>query len=50
MGQCSYEYDEVIGKKPNVLKSGFHQDAYYKKIWKTILNGNIWKGEFYNRK
>lgn len=45
-----YEYDEVIGKKPNVLKSGFHQDAYYKKIWKTILNGNIWKGEFYNRK
>ena len=45
-----YGKDEVIGKKPRVLKSGKHDELYYRNIWETILNGNVWSGEIVNRK
>jgi len=41
---------EIIGKKPNMLKSGFQPDSFYEKLWKTISAGNEWQGEFKNRK
>ncbi len=41
---------EIIGKKPSILKSGFHPTSYYEKIWKTISSGNEWQGEFKNKK
>jgi PAS domain S-box-containing protein len=45
-----YTQAEVIGKKPNVLKSGHHPKSFYQEMWSTIKNGRTWKGEFYNRK
>jgi PAS domain S-box-containing protein len=45
-----YSFKEAIGKNPSVLKSGFHSDDFYKKLWKTITSGNIWNGEFTNKK
>lgn len=45
-----YTYEEVIGKKPNILKSGVHPPHFYKKLWETILSGKEWRGEFCNRK
>jgi PAS domain S-box-containing protein len=41
---------EILGKKPNILKSGFQPNNYYEKLWKTISSGNEWQGEFKNRK
>ena len=41
---------EIIGKKTNILKSGFQNATYYEKLWKTISSGNEWQGEFKNRK
>jgi len=41
---------EILGKKPSILKSGFQPDSFYEKIWKTINAGNEWQGEFKNRK
>jgi len=41
---------EIIGKRPNILKSGFHPPAYYERLWRTISLGNEWQGEFKNRK
>lgn len=41
---------EIIGKKPNILKSGFQPPSFYEKLWKTISSGNEWQGEFKNRK
>jgi len=41
---------EILGKKPNILKSGFHPPSFYEKLWKTIRVGNEWQGEFKNRK
>ena len=42
--------EEIIGKKPSILKSGFHTTSYYDKLWKTITSGNEWQGEFKNKK
>lgn len=41
---------EIIGKKPSILKSGFQPASFYEKLWKTISSGNEWQGEFKNRK
>ncbi len=45
-----YTSDEVIGKKPSILKSGLHGEDFYKDLWKTIRSGNVWRGEFTNLK
>lgn len=45
-----YNPDEVIGNTPRILNSKFHPDTFYKKLWETIRNGEIWNGEIYNRK
>lgn len=41
---------EIIGKKTNILKSGFHSQGFYAKLWKTINDGNEWQGELKNKK
>lgn len=39
---------EVIGKKPNFLKSGKQSKEFYDKLNKTIYSGKKWSGEFIN--
>ncbi len=43
-----YNLEEVIGESPHILKSGKTSSELYKELWKTIKNGNEWKGEFCN--
>lgn len=40
---------EVLGQNPRIIK---HEGSTidYAKMWETIRSGNIWKGEFVNRK
>jgi PAS domain S-box-containing protein len=45
-----YTADEVIGRNPRILKSGNHDAAFYRDLWKTILSGSVWRGEFVNRR
>lgn len=45
-----YLPSEVIGKNPRILKSGTHPHSFYKDLWKTLLKGQKWEGEFHNRK
>ncbi len=45
-----YKRAEVIGQKPRLLKSGMHDEAFYKELWDTILSKKPWKGEFINKK
>ena len=44
-----YTKDEVVGKKPSVLKSGFHSKAFYDNLWQTITKGKTWSGDLVNR-
>ncbi|RMF99695.1 MAG: PAS domain S-box protein, partial [Nitrospirae bacterium] len=41
-----YGRDEVIGKNPRILKSGLHDEEFYRHLWETISSGKPWKGEF----
>src|SRR5208282_2066163 len=45
-----YSKDEAVGQRTNLLKSGRQDDALYAKLWKTILSGQTWRGEFENRR
>lgn len=45
-----YAYDEVIGKNPNILKSGHTPDGVYQEMWQAITRGKTWQGEFLNKK
>ncbi|RLL50633.1 PAS domain S-box protein [Mariprofundus sp. EBB-1] len=37
-----FSFDDVVGKKPNILKSGVQSAEYYKKMWLTISRGEVW--------
>ena len=45
-----FESSELVGKKPSILKSGYHNVALYDDLWKTITAGEHWIGEFYNQR
>ena len=45
-----YSENEVLGKNPRILQSGRTSEQVYKNLWKTILSGNKWRGEFQNKK
>jgi PAS domain S-box-containing protein len=43
-----YSLDEVKGEKPSILKSGEHDDRFYKELHQTIHQGKKWVGTFIN--
>lgn len=45
-----YTYDEIINQNPRILKSGIHNNVFYANLWDTISSGEVWIGEFANRK
>ena len=45
-----YSPEEVIGKNPRILKSEQTPPETYKELWKTIVSGVSWHGEFINKK
>ena len=45
-----YRVDEVVGKKPNILKSGHTPETLFKSMWNAISTGQSWAGELYNKK
>ena len=45
-----YTRKEAIGQTPRILKSGAHDDPYYKTLWASILNGQVHRGITVNRK
>lgn len=49
--ECTgYNREEVLGKNPRVLKSGYSSQEVYKNLWETITQGGEWHGEFHNKK
>ncbi len=45
-----YSFEETVGKTPRILKSGLTPKEIYPVMWKTILAGCTWHGEFINKK
>jgi PAS domain S-box-containing protein len=45
-----YSLTEVIGKTPQIWKSGQHDSGFYKALWKTVLAGKAWSGIITNKR
>lgn len=45
-----FERHEVLGKNPRIFKSGQYPKSFYENMWETIQGGNIWSGEYQNRR
>ena len=44
-----YTREEALGKNPSMVSSGKQTKEYYSTLWKTILAGKTWQGEFHNK-
>ena len=45
-----YTLDEIRGRNPRFLRSGYMSRSVYERLWKTLREGRGWHGEMYNRK
>jgi diguanylate cyclase (GGDEF)-like protein/PAS domain S-box-containing protein len=45
-----YTFDEVIGRNPNLLKSGRHDHNFYRAMWDCLDREGVWQGEVWNRR
>lgn len=45
-----YTLDEVRGKNPRIMKSGQHEDQFYRQMWQDILNDGHWEGEIWDKR
>jgi len=41
--------EDIIGRNHRMLGSGYHDAAFYQRMWQTICSGEVWHGEFRNR-
>lgn len=45
-----YRRDEVLGRTPRIVKSGVHDESFYKTMWETILGGQVFRAIITNRR
>ncbi len=45
-----YARDEIVGTNMRTISSGVHDQAFYAELWDTISNGQVWQGQFVNRR
>ncbi|WP_052712101.1 diguanylate cyclase [Domibacillus indicus] len=44
-----YSPEEALQQNPRMLKSGKHDPAFYRKMWKDLKHTGQWKGEIWNK-
>ncbi|PXW88261.1 PAS domain S-box-containing protein/diguanylate cyclase (GGDEF)-like protein [Nitrosomonas sp. Nm84] len=45
-----YSEAQVLGKNPKVIRSGRHDEAFYKAMWSSLIQVGYWRGEIWNRR
>ncbi len=44
-----YRREELLGQNHRIIKSGAHSPEFYQVMWRTISDGNVWRGDVCNR-
>jgi PAS domain S-box-containing protein len=44
-----YTLQELIGQNHRIISSEFHTAEFYRKMYRTIAHGKVWRGEFKNK-
>lgn len=45
-----YSFEEALGQNPRLVQSGETPAEQYRMLWETIGRGEVWEGEFFNRR
>jgi PAS domain S-box-containing protein len=45
-----YSLDEANSQNPRILQSGRTPRHVYEELWATLTRGEVWRGEFHNRR
>lgn len=45
-----YTREDILSKRPSILKSGKQNKDFYEKMWDDISKNGLWKGEIWNKK
>ncbi|MDD2914523.1 MAG: EAL domain-containing protein [Gallionella sp.] len=45
-----YSEAEALGQNPRMLKSGRHDQAFYRDFWNALISKGEWVGEMWNRR
>jgi diguanylate cyclase (GGDEF)-like protein/PAS domain S-box-containing protein len=45
-----YTAEEAIGQSPGLLSSGYHDEGFYRAMWRQLQQEGHWKGEVWNRR
>lgn len=45
-----YSRKEAVGQNPRILKSGEHDELFYRNLWDTISGGRTWAGRMVNKR
>lgn len=49
-GLTGYSENEILGKRPNILRSARQPDSFYTEMWASIREKGEWRGQIWNKR
>lgn len=44
-----YTHEQLMGAKHNIVRSQYHDKAFFRALWRTVAQGRVWHGTLCNR-